>query len=130
MVPCSSHGMVYPFSVQSTQSFQVILGNKHFGLKPAQGIGAGRLLLQGTVTNHRLHSWISSQPYRIIGVLVSRQTTIHRLPQQGHQLMLHIPAPTGLLQIGRCHLRQSQHLIQFSTGQQPCIRGDLGPVEL
>jgi hypothetical protein len=42
---CSSHGMVYPFSVQLPQSSQVLLGNKHFGLKSAQGISAGRLLL-------------------------------------------------------------------------------------
>ena len=77
MVPCSSHGMVFLFSVQLPQSSQVLLGNKDFGLKPAQGIGAGCLLLQGTVTNHRLHSGVSSQPYRIIGILVSCQTTLH-----------------------------------------------------
>jgi predicted AlkP superfamily pyrophosphatase or phosphodiesterase len=51
LVVCSSHGMVYPFSVHLPQSFQVLLGNKHFGLKPAQGIGAGRLLLQGPASH-------------------------------------------------------------------------------
>ena len=44
-VPCSSHSMAHPFSVQLLQTSQVILGNKDFGFKPAQGIGAGRLLL-------------------------------------------------------------------------------------
>jgi len=44
--------------------------------------------------------------------------------------MLHIPATAGLLQIGRRHLHQSPHPIEFSPGQQPCIRGYPGSVEL
>ena len=77
LVACPRYGMVYPLSIQLPQSSQVILVNEHFSLKPAQGIGAGRLLLQGAATNHRLRSGTSSQPWCIIGVLVSHQASIY-----------------------------------------------------
>jgi len=55
---------------------------------------------------------------RIVCVLISRQTSIHILPQQWHELMLHIPTSTGLPQIGRRYFRHSQCPVKLPTCQQ------------
>ena len=92
----SRHGPVYPPSIQLNPASEVLAGNKDFGLKSAQGVGAGRMLFQSPVVRHRLHRGVTGQPYRIVGVLISCQPTVDRLPQQRYELTLHIPATSRL----------------------------------
>ena len=36
------------------------------------------------------HRRVVRQPCRVVGILVARQTTVHRLSEQGHELVLHV----------------------------------------
>ena len=69
-------------------------------------------------------SRIVGQPFSVVGILVARQTTVHRLPEKAHQSVLHVTTAPTLLQTLIRHLRQSQCIVQLAAGQQPSVRGD------
>ena len=50
--------------------------------------------------------------------------TVHRLPEEAHQSVLHVTTAPTLLQTLTRRLRQSQCIIQLATGQQSGVRGD------
>ncbi len=58
------------------------------------------------------------QPFNVVGILVARQTTVHRLPEKAHQSVLHVTTAPTLLQTLIRRLRQSQRIIQLAAGQQ------------
>ena len=70
------------------------------------------------------HRLIVGQPFSVVGILVARQTTVHRLPEKAHQSVLHVTTTPTLLQTLIRRLRQSQCIVQLAAGQQPSVRGD------
>ncbi len=81
---------------------------KHLGLEPAHGVGACRWSVYASVSNDYPHRRIVGQPFSIVGILVARQTTVHRLPEKAHQSVLHVTTAPTLLQTLIRRLRQSQ----------------------
>ena len=67
---------------------------------------------------------VLGQPFSVVGILVARQTTVHRLPEKAHQSVLHVTTAPTLLQTLIRRLRQSQCIVQLAAGQQPSVRGD------
>ena len=72
-------------------------------------------------SNDYPHRRVLGQPFSVVGILVARQTTVHRLPEKAHQSVLHVTTAPALLQTLTRRLRQSQCIIQLATGQQPGI---------
>ena len=70
------------------------------------------------------HRRVVGQPFSVVGILVARQTTVHRLPEKAHQSVLHVTTAPTLLQTLTRRLRQSQCIVQLAAGQQPSVRGD------
>ena len=92
---------------------------------PAHGVGAGgRSLRTTSPSNDYPHRRIVGQPFSVVGILVARQTTVHRLPEKAHQSVLHVTTAPTLLQTLTRRLRQSQHIVQLAAGQQSGVRGD------
>ena len=76
----AGHSSVHPLSVQSIQPFHVAVLSKHLGLEPAHGVGAGgRSFRTISPSNDDPHRRVLSQPFSVVGILVTRQTTVHRL---------------------------------------------------
>ena len=127
----AGHSSVHPLGVQSAQPFYFAVLRKHLGLEPAHGVGAGgRSLRTISPSNDYPHRRIVGQPFSVVGILVARQTTVHRLPEKAHQSVLHVTTAPSLLQALIRRLRQSQRIIQLATGQQPSVRGDGSAVKL
>ena len=117
----AGHSSVHPLSVQSAQPFHVAVLGKYLGLKPAHGARARRRSVYASVSNDYPHRRIVGQPFSVVGILVARQTTVHRLPEKGHQSVLHVTTAPSPLQTLTRRLRQSQRIIQLATGQQSGI---------
>ena len=127
----AGHSSVHPLSVQSAQPFHVAVLGKRLGLEPAHSVGAGgRSLRTTSPSNDHPHRRIVGQPFSVVGILVARQTTVHRLPEKAHQSVLHVATAPTLLQTLTRRLRQSQCIIQLATGQQSGVRGDGGTAKL
>ena len=63
--------------------------------------------------------WINSEPFRIIGIFVSSQPAINRLPQQSGQFVLDIPShPRFIYHIFKFS-GQTKSLIQLTIDQYP-----------
>ena len=73
---------------------------------------------------------VLGQPFSVVGILVTRQTTVHRLPEKAHQSVLHVTTGPTLLQTLIRRLRQSQCIVQLAAGQQPSVRGDVSAAKL
>ena len=111
----AGHSSGHPLSVQSAQPFHVAVLGKHLGLEPAHGVGArGRSFRTTSPSNDHTHRRIVGQPFSVVGILVARQTTVHRLHGKAHQSMLHVTTAPALLQK---LLRQSQCIVQLAAGQ-------------
>ena len=124
-VRCVRHRPVHPLSVHSAQPFDIAVLGKHLGLEPAHGVGAGgRSLRTTSPSNDDPHRRVLGQPFSVVGILVARQTTVHRLPEKAHQSVLHVATAPTLLQTLTRRLRQSQCIVQLATGQQSGVRGD------
>ena len=124
-VRCVRHRPVHPRSVHSAQPFDTAVLGKHLGLEPAHGVGAGgRSLRTTSPSNDYPHRRIVGQPFSVVGILVARQTTVHRLPEKAHQSVLHVTTAPALLQTLIRRLRQPQCIVQLAAGQQPSVRGD------
>ena len=121
---CVGHSPIHPLSIHAGQPFQVVFLGKHLRLEPAHGIGACCLSLGASPSNDDSHGGVLGQPFSIVGVLVAGQTAVHRLPEQRHQLVLHVATAPALLQTGSCRLRQSQGIIQLTACQESGVRGD------
>ena len=126
---CVGHSPIHPLSVHTGQPFQVVPLSKHLRLEPAHGIGACCLSLGASPSNDDPHGGVLGQPFSVVGVLVAGQTAVHRLPEQGHQLVLDVATTPALLQTGGCCLRQSQGIIQFAACQESGVRGNSCAVE-
>ena len=75
----AGHSSVHPLSVQSAQPFHVAVLGKHLGFEPAHGVGAGgRSFRTTSPSNDYPHRRIVGQPFSVVGILVARQTTVHR----------------------------------------------------
>ena len=98
-VRCVRHRPVHPRSVHSAQPFDIAVLGKHLGLEPAHGVGARcRSLRTTSPSNDHPHRRIVRQPFSVVGILVARQTTVHRLPEKAHQSVLHVATAPTLLQ--------------------------------
>ena len=95
-VRCVRHRPVHPLSVHSAQPFDIAVLGKHLGLEPAHSVGARCWSFRTTSpSNDYPHRRIVRQPFSVVGILVARQTTVHRLPEKAHQSVLHVTtAPT------------------------------------
>ena len=103
---------------RSIQPFHVAVLRKYLGLEPAHGARARCLSVRAATSNDHPHRRIVGQAFSVVGILVARQTTVHRLPEKRYQLVLHVtPAPSVLQALPRL-LRQSHRTIQLAAGQQ------------
>ena len=126
----AGHSSVHPLSVQSAQPFYVAVLGKYLGLEPAHGARARRRSVYASVSNDYPHRRVLGQPFSVVGILVARQTTVHRLPEKAHQSVLHVATAPTLLQTLTRRLRQSQCIVQLAAGQQPSVRGDCSAAKL
>ena len=125
-----SHGLLHPMSVQLGQSVQILVLGEHLSLETAHSIAAGGMALRVSPSNGDSHGRVLGQPFGIVGVLVTRQTAVHRLPEQGHQLMLHVATGATFLQVTGGPLRQSLGFVHITGRQQPSVGGDGGASKL
>ena len=107
-VRCVRHRPVHPRSVHSAQPFDIAVLGKHLGLEPAHSGWCWRPVSQDHLAVQRLPaSSDRRQPFSVVGILVARQTTVHRLPEKAHQSVLHVTTAPALLQTLIRRLRQS-----------------------
>ena len=125
-----AHRPLYPCRIELAQPGQVLLGGEGFRLKAAHGVGSGRWSVAFPPPHDHSHGRILGQALGIVRVLVARQAAVHRLPEQGRQLVLHVAAPPALVHVGCGHLREPQGVVQLAGCQEPSIRGDGGAAEL
>jgi len=77
-------------------------------------------------TNEVPQRRIHKQPLRVVGVFVSGQRTIYRLPQQGGQSVPGVVAGTRILQLGILDSgREFESTFQLSIGDQTGITGEV-----
>ena len=84
----------------------------------------------GSTANYLTHGRINREPFRIVRILVTRQATVHRLPQHAHQFMLRVLATPRITEHGVRHSRHTQRFIQFAIRDQSRVRGDGSAVKL
>ena len=62
------------------------------------GRAGGRSFRTTSPSNDDPHRRVLGQPFSVVGILVARQTTVHRLPEKAHQSVLHVTTAPTLLQ--------------------------------
>src|SRR5918996_2304560 len=55
---------------------------------------------------------VVGQAVSVVGVLVASQPAVHRLPEQWHQMVLHVPTRPALLEGVSSHTGQTQGFVQ------------------
>ena len=66
----------------------------------------------------------------VVHVLISGETTEHRLPQQPGQQMPCVPATATFRKGTTGQVGQPERVVQLPVGQQPGVGGDAAPMEL
>jgi hypothetical protein len=82
------------------------------------------------MTHQSSHGGVKPKALRIIHIFISSEPSKDSLPKKGHDLVLDVLAQATLAQLLSRHLTQTQGLIEFSEGEQPCVRCDGGSPEL
>ena len=121
---------IIPRPRQIHQRLEVFGGRQDLCLKAPHLAGGGGLPILGAAADHLTHRWIKGQPFRVVRVLVARQPTVDRLPQQAGQLMLGVLAASRIAEQVVRHRREPQRFIEFAIRDQSRIRGDIRAVEL
>jgi hypothetical protein len=93
------HGPADPRGIQPGQCFQILRSGQRLGFKAAHSVGAGGRSVSIPPSHDGLHGRILGQAVGAVGILVARQPAVHRLTEQWHQMMLHVPACSALLEV-------------------------------
>jgi len=119
-----------PGCIQRRQPGLVVVRREDPGLKAPHRIPGGGPTVTRASAHHQAHRRVSRQAVGVIRVRVSGEAAVDRLPDQRHQVVLHI-APQALpgQKLTR-HPRQPQLLIQLPVREQAGVRTDLAPYEL
>jgi|GEM_PF-3376807 len=75
------------------------------------------------------HGGINSQTLRIVGVLITGNSSINSLTQKGSHRVLRVLTLARFDQLFTCHCSQSQLLIQLPIRQKPGIACHLNTME-
>ena len=115
---------VDPLAGQVGKSGKVLRCREPLRLEPAHLAWRSRTALCRFAADNPAHRWIVAQALGVVHVLISSETTKHRLPQQTDQRMATVLAGARIGEYLDCHLGQAERVIEFAVGQQSCIGGD------
>ena len=107
---------VNPNAGQVGQRRQVII--RPFRLEAAHLAGRSSQAVETLTIDDGAHDGILRAALGVIHVLVSGETTEHRLPKKSHQEMSGVPATPRLRQNHSAQLGQSKGVIQFTIREQ------------
>ena len=117
--------LVDPRPVHPSQDFDVRIGRQKLRL-----LAGGRSLsFDGLATNNPPHGRITSETVGVVYVLITTKATKHRLTELPRHAVPSVLAGTAVLENSPGNLGQAKGIIKLPIGQQPAVRGDLGPVK-
>ena len=87
------------------------------------------LSFDGLATNNPPHGRITSETVGVVYVLITTKATKHRLTELPRHAVPSVLAGTAVLENSPGNLGQAKGIIKLPIGQQPAVRGDLGPVK-
>ena len=119
-----------PLPGETGERGKVLVARQPLGLEPPHLAGRGRVALDSVAADNPAHRRITPQPVGVVVVFVSRKPTKHRLAQHTYQIMLPVPARAAVNQMSASDGHQAERVIEFAIGEQACIGGDTGTVEL
>jgi hypothetical protein len=114
---------------QIGQGDEVYVAGQPCGLKAAHLTRRSGTTVQPATVHHRAHCRIMRQAIGIVDVLIAGEAAEHRLPKQASQQVAGILATAALRQHRTCEIREAEHVIQFSMGQDAGVGGDATAVE-
>ena len=108
--------------------FHVAGWGKHLGLEPLMVLAGGRSGRTTCRPDHT-HRRIVGQPFSVVGILVARQTNVHRCLRRPTIGAARYP-PRSPADPTHSRPVSPRSIIQFATGQRPSVRGDASAVNL
>ena len=121
--------LVDPRPVHPSQDFDVRIGRQKLRLEPPHLAGGRSLSFDGLATNNPPHGRITSETVGVVYVLITTKATKHRLTELPRHAVPSVLAGTAVLENSPGNLGQAKGIIKLPIGQQPAVRGDLGPVK-
>ena len=112
-----------------SQDFDVRIGRQKLRLEPPHLAGGRSLSFDGLATNNPPHGRITSETVGVVYVLITTKATKHRLTELPRHAVPSVLAGTAVLENSPGNLGQAKGIIKLPIGQQPAVRGDLGPVK-
>jgi len=122
--PLRAFELIFLATWQVHQGLEVLGLRQHVCLEPSHLAGRSRVPFLGPSAHCVPHRRINREPIRIVRVLVARQSTVDRLPDQGEDRVLGILAGSPFVEEILRHLGQAQGIVQFAVGQRAGIRRD------
>src|ERR1700730_9061277 len=107
--------------VERHQPDQILFLGQQLGLEPGQGRGQRRAPVPDPLRTDQSEGRVGCQSLGVVEVLVARQATVNRLPQQIGQRELLVRALSGVAQVFLDELLQTQSLIQLANQNQATI---------
>ena len=60
-------------------------------------------------------------PLGVVGVFVASKTAVHRLPEQGYQLVPYVSTAATFVKVSGCSLRKSKDIIHLTAYQESSV---------
>lgn len=119
-----------PNAREAAQGFEVLLGRQHLGLE------AGHLARRGgepkgvPMADQGAHGRVEPQPLGVVHVVVARQASKDRLPEETKECMLDVLPRTNIDEPRSRRLGQPKGFIEFTESEQSRVRCDRRSPEL
>lgn len=121
---------INPMPRQIPQLAEILRTREHVRLESAELTAGSGSLFGRSAAHDPSHGGIHGKPLGIVGVLVTGQTAVDRLPQHRRQGVLRVKTGPGIVQFQLVNLsRQAERLVECTIRQETGIAGDLCPVE-
>src|SRR3984893_10180957 len=114
-------GLAQRLPVQRHQPDQILFLGQQLRLEPVQGRGQRRAPVPDPLRTDQSEGRVGCESFGVVEVLVARQATVDRLPQQIGQRELLVQALSRVAQVFLDELLQTQSLIQLANQDQSTI---------
>ncbi len=123
-------GADHPLLVEIGEGGAVLLGREDLRLEPAHLARGGRGRVLGLAADDVTNDGIDPKALGVVGVRVSRETTVDRLAQETREPVGGILAAAGIGEHPTGLSREPEDLVELSVGQEPCVARNARAMEL
>jgi len=109
---------VDPQAQQVRKRSEVVVGRQQLGLEPPHLAGRCPATLNCLAADDPPHRGIAPEPVGVVHVLVAREASIDRLPEQTGDAVPAVATCPAVDQQVSCHSCQSAGVIEFAIGEQ------------